>query len=178
MKRSLWLPLACCCTAALLCWNGSRFIGAKAKIRMKDLTFLPSPQTARLLTLGHNNTVAKLRWIDSFAYFQMQLERKDDTVASTGDSAFGRLYDTLIALDPHFIPLYEHALLNLAGLLSHHQAILSLLQRGLIDNPHSTVLWRLNLVEFATTYDAENRNPARQATTMGLGRRNGPPQKW
>src|ERR1043165_3865084 len=91
---------------ALLGWNSSRFLTAKHEIRAKDLDFLPAPEVAGVLALGHANTLAKLRWIDSFAYFQFQLDRQDDRVAG-GGSGFQRLYATLIQLDPRFEPFYE-----------------------------------------------------------------------
>ncbi len=146
--------------AGLLAWNGSRFVGAQPKVRTKDLDFLPSPEVARAFSLGHHNSLAKLRWIDSFAYFELQLERKDDTVAHTGDSAFERLYRMLLGLDPHFVPFYEAAYLNLGGVLDHHSTVLQLLNGGLLDLPHETKIWRMVATEFRHTYDLENKNPA------------------
>ncbi len=139
----------------LLTWNGSRFVHAQARIRTKDLTFLPSPTTARLMCLGHVNTFAKLRWIDSFAYFEKQLDLKDDTVLRTGESTFERLYRMLVALDPKFLPYYQHASLNLGGVLSRHEVALSILEGGLLDLPHETQLWRMVAAEMSTTYKAE-----------------------
>lgn len=130
-----------CSALVLVGWNVSRFVGAQGRIRAKDLTFLPAPATAQLLALGHNNTVAKLRWIDSFAYFQYQLDHLDDRVAG-GGSGFERLYGTLIHLDPHFRAFYEHAALNLGGILSRHQLGVAFLQLGTLNLPHDTLLWR------------------------------------
>ena len=155
----LWLIVVLLCASCVIGWNASRFIGAEARIRTKDLAFLPAPAVAKVLALGHTNTVAKLRWIDSFAYFQLQLDRKDDTVAATGESAFERLYRMLVALDPHFVPFYEHAMLNLSGVLGKHGETLGLLQNGLLSLPHETALWRLLAVELVTYYSAETKNP-------------------
>ena len=126
----LGLPFVlACCALALVGWNISRFVGAEGRIRAKDLTFLPVPEVARLLAVGHTNTVAKLRWIDSFAYFQWQLDRQDDRVAG-GGSGVERLYATLIQLDPNFRVFYEHAAINLSGVLSHHQSALAEIGRA------------------------------------------------
>lgn len=144
---------------ALLAWNGSRFVGAQPKVRTKDLTFLPAPAVAKAMTLGHDNTVAKLRWIDSFAYFELQLDRKDDTVSASGESAFERLYRMLLALDPHFLPYYQHLSLNLGGVVGKHSQVLPLLQGGLLELPHDTDLWRLIATELQTVYHLEDRNP-------------------
>lgn len=144
--------------AGLLAWNGSRFVGAQPKIRTKDLDFLPSPEVARAFSLGHHNTLAKLRWIDSFAYFELQLERKDDTVSSTGESAFERLYRMLVGLDPRFLPFYEHASLNLGGVLNRHEAVLSLLSGGLLTLPHERQLWRMIATELQVNFKLEERN--------------------
>lgn len=143
----------------LVTWNGSRFIGAKPQVRTKDLDFLPAPEVALAFSLGHRNTLAKLRWIDSFAYFELQLERKDDTITTTGDSAFERLYRMLLRLDPHFVPFYEAAYLNLGGVLERHDKVMPMLTEGLLTLPHETKLWRMIATEFTQTYKAEERNP-------------------
>ncbi len=151
--------LIVCAGAGLVSWNATRFIGAQPKIRTKNIDFLPSPAVARALSLGHTNTLAKLRWIDSFAYFELQLERKDDTVSATGDSAFERLYRMLLGMDPHFVPFYQHASLNLGGILSRHGVVLSILQEGLLTLPHETDLWRMLASELQVNYKLEDRNP-------------------
>ena len=142
---------------SLVAWNASRFIGAQPKPRMKDLDFLPSPTAARLLSLGHANTVSRLRWIDSFAYFQLQLERKDDSIASTGDKAFNRLYKMLIGLDPYYLPFYEHASLNLGGVLGRSGDVLEALHYGLLYIPHEVQLWRMTAAELSAKFNWEER---------------------
>ncbi len=142
---------------ALVGWNGSRFIGAQARIRTKDLTFLPAPGIARAMSLGHTNTMAKLRWIDSFAYFELQLERKDDVVTATGESAFSRLYAMLVALDPKFLPYYQHASLNLGGVMGRHGSVLSILNLGLMELPHEPHLWRMLAAEYLVAFGGENK---------------------
>ena len=143
----------------LVGWNSSHFLTAKPVIRSKNLDFLPAPETARVLALGHTNTVAKLRWIDSFAYFEYQLDRKDDRVAG-GGSGFSRLYETLIDLDPQFEPFYEHAALNLSGVLSQHGNALAFLLRGTHEIPKSTSLWRNTVVTLKTFFQLDVRLPA------------------
>ncbi len=145
--------------AGLVGWNASRFIGAKQQPRTKDLDFLPSAAAAKLMALGHSNTAAKLRWIDSFAYFEFQLDRLDDTIGATGESAFLRLYRMLITLDPHFLPYYQHASLNLGGVLGHHDQVLPLLEQGLLSLPHESSLWRMIAAELVATDKLEERNP-------------------
>lgn len=144
---------------ALLGWNVSRFVGAEARIRAKDLDFLPAPETAALLSLGHRNTVAKLRWIDSFAYFQYQLDHKDDRVAGGGAGGFQRLYETLVHLDPNFLPFYHHAALTTGALLGQHQQCLSFLMRGLLVMPEETELWRSAATELRQGYHWEEQHP-------------------
>jgi hypothetical protein len=135
--------LALCCAAAVLGWNLRRFHVGLSKIREKDLSFLPAPVLAELLCLGHRNTVAKLRWIDSFAYFEYQLDRHDDRVLGGGRSGgMERLYETLIALDPRFLPFYEHAALNTGGVLDQNQVALSFLVDGIGAMPESSQVWR------------------------------------
>lgn len=147
--------------AGLLAWNGARFIGTKAKARTKDLDFLPPPIVAQAMACGQQTALAKLRWIDSFAYFQLQLDRLDDKVAGKdGRGGFERLYETLVALDPRFVPFYEHADLNTGGVLGQHQAALGFLMRGLIACPRETSLWRLASAELATNFNWAKSRPA------------------
>ncbi|MBA3699212.1 MAG: hypothetical protein H0W78_10190 [Planctomycetes bacterium] len=142
----------------LIGWNSSRFLTAKPEIRAKDLDFLPAPETARVLALGHTNTLAKLRWVDSFAYFQYQLDRKDDTVAG-GGTGFRRLYETLIALDPKFQPFYEHASLNTSGVLDQHWVALGFLMRGNQELPQSRELWRNTATTLKTFFHWDTKQP-------------------
>ncbi len=144
--------------AALIGWNSSRFLTAKPEIRAKDLDFLPAPETARVLALGHTNTLAKLRWIDSFAYFQYQLDRKDDSVAG-GGTGFKRLYETLIELDPKFQPFYEHASMNTSGVLEQHWIALGFLMRGNQELPQSRELWRNTATCLKTFFHWDTKQP-------------------
>lgn len=150
---------------ALIGWNSSRFLTAKPVIRAKNLDFLPAPETARVLALGHTNTLAKLRWIDSFAYFQYQLDRRDDRVAG-GGSGFQRLYETLIQLDPKFESFYEHAALTMSGLLANHGGALAFLLRGTHELPRSTNLWRNTVVTLKVFYKLDERQPMQFDTIL------------
>ncbi len=154
---ALWLPIIAG-AVVLVGWNSSRFLGAKPEIRAKNLDFLPAPETARILALGHANTLAKLRWIDSFAYFQYQLDHKDDRVLG-GGSGFERLYQTLIELDPKFEPFYEHAALNLSGILTNHGAALAFLSRGNLELADSTSLWRNTISTLKVFFTLDQRQP-------------------
>jgi hypothetical protein len=162
MRRgiALW-PLIGILACGALAWNGSRFLETKPKPRSKDLSFLPAPVVAKALACGQPTALAKLRWIDSFAYFNRQIDRRDDSVAGADQrGGFERLYDTLIALDPRFLPFYEHAVLNMSGVLKQHRAGLSMLMRGLIARPQETSLWRLASAELAISFDLAKRDPA------------------
>jgi hypothetical protein len=143
---------------AVVSWNGMRFRAASEVIRTKDLSFLPSPEVAQVLAFGHDNSVARLRWIDAFAYLQLQFERKDDTVAG-GGRGFERLYDTLIALDPHFLPFYQHAALAVGGILGRHDRELGYLTGGLTYRPHDTSLWRLASSILYANFKWDERQP-------------------
>ncbi len=164
---ALW-PVIAFLGVAVLAWNGSQFIGTVPKPRAKDLDFLPSPIVAQALSLGQGTALAKLRWIDSFSYFQLQIDRLDDSVAGADPrGGFERLYDTLISLDPLYRPFYEHAVLNTSGVLRHHRAGLAFLMRGLQEMPQDTGLWRLASAELAVSFEWAKRNP--QALDRWLG---------
>jgi len=154
-------PIVIILGAGILGWNASHFVGAVQQPRTKNLDFLPPPVVAQALACGQGTALAKLRWIDSFAYTQLQFDRQDDRVAGEGErGGFERLYDTLITLDPAFVPFYEHGVVNTSGVLKHHQAALSIIMRGLDARPNDTGLWRLASAMLAVQFDWAKRNPA------------------
>ena len=144
---------------SLIAWNCSRFNGAVQQPRMKELDFLPSPVAARLLSVGHPTTAAKLRWIDSFSFFQWQLAHRGEQDEQNGAAGFGHLYDMLIGMDPRFLPYYEHASLCLGGVLQQNHAVQQVLNRGLMELPHETSLWRMLAAELVVNSKVEQRNP-------------------
>lgn len=157
---ALW-TLVAALAGALLLWNGLRFVGTRAQARTKDLAFLPPPLVAQALAMGQGPVLAKLRWIDSFAYFAYQIDRQDDRVAGA-DRRGGveRLYETLIALDPLFVPFYEHAVLNTGGVLGQRREALGFVMRGLLEMPHHQGLWRMASAELAVSFAWARREPA------------------
>lgn len=156
--RSFPVLLALALVVTAVTWNGLRFRTDERTIRTKDLSFLPAPEVAKALAFGHDNSASRLRWIDTFAYFQLQLDRKDDTVAG-GGRGFERLYDTLIALDPHFEPYYHHAALAVGGLLGRHDRELGYLLRGTQELPHCTQLWRHAASVLYLSFHWDERHP-------------------
>ncbi len=156
--RGLWIAVILI-AGGLIAWNSLRFHQAKAEIRMKDLTFLPSPEVAKVLALGQRSTAAKLRWIDSFQYQQLMFDRKDDSLPGSSQGVFQRLYDTLIDLDPGFPPYYDHATLNLAGIMDKPHLAMGYLLRGTIELPHCTQIWRQYAAMLTVNYKMEERNP-------------------
>lgn len=156
----LWL-IAGGIATAVIGWNGARFMATRQQTRTKDLDFLPPPVVAQALSLGQQSALAKLRWIDSFAYFQLQLDRQDDRVAGADRrGGFERLYEALIAMDPWFLPFYEHAVLNTGGVMRQQQVALSFIMRGLSSMPRETALWRMASAELAVSFGLTKRLPA------------------
>jgi hypothetical protein len=146
--------------------NIHRFVGAEPVIRTKQFEFLPAPEVARLLAPGHSSMVAKLRWIDSFAWFQWQLDHPGEARVVDGRSAMARLYDTLIALDPRFEPFYLHATLNLSGVMGRRHEAVSVLARGTMELPQSMALWRNLISELVVFYDLEERHPQQMGALL------------
>ena len=146
--------------------NATRFIGAPPVIRTKQFDFLPDPEVARLLAPGHAGVVAKLRWIDSFAWFQWQLDHPGEARVMDGRSAMARLYDTLVALDPRFEPFYLHANLNLSGVMGRRHEAVSILARGTHELPQSMALWRNLISELVVFYDLEKRHPLQMGAML------------
>jgi hypothetical protein len=143
---------------ALVGWNLSRFVGAQPVIVSKELAFLPGPTAARLLSMGHPATAAKLRWIDSFRFQQLVFDRKDDRLAD-GSSVFARLYDTLIPLDPYFVHFYDGAVVNMGGLLGRHDQELRYAALSILNLPHNMHLQRQHASILAAFFGAQERTP-------------------
>jgi hypothetical protein len=144
---------------ALVWWNAQPFREGGLHIRVKDLAFLPAPTLGRALCLGQCGSASKLRWIDSFSYFELQLDRRDDRLPGTGESAFKRLYDLLIALDPKWEIFYQHAAFNTEALTHRDDYALGFLLRGTTEIPHATALWRQLAAELYVNYQLEETHP-------------------
>jgi len=144
--------------AGLIALNVRPFQRATPVIRVKDLSFLPSPEVVRFLAPGHRNSAQRLRWIDSFAYLQLQFDRRNDTVAG-GSSGFTRLYDGLLALDERFVPVYHQAAMSLAGVVDHPHQALSYLLHGTMVIPEDFSLWQHAASILVTNMHAEESQP-------------------
>ncbi|MEK7415458.1 MAG: hypothetical protein AAB263_19300, partial [Planctomycetota bacterium] len=129
------------------------FLSTSIKPRASDITFLPVPAVAKALSMGQGSALAKVRWIDSFSYFSYQIDHQNDAVSGLDQrGGFERLYETFIALDPLFLPFYEHAVMTTGGILKHHQVALSFAMRGQLEMPYTPGLWRLAAAELAVNY--------------------------
>jgi len=144
---------------ALIAWNAVPLRDHSLHIRTSDLSFVPDPVLARMLNLGQNGAASKLQWIDSFSYFELQLDKRDDTLRGSGQSGFERLYTQLTAEDPYYGPFYEHASFNIGALTGRHDISLGFLLRGLSYMPHATQLWRQAAAELYASYDFDKRHP-------------------
>ncbi len=142
-RTVMWIVLCSMSALVLIVWNASALIGAKPLPRMKDLEFVPSPSVMRVMSLGHTNTVAKLRWIDAFSYLQLQFERRNDQLlGNEHEGGFDRLYNALIDLDPKFEPFYNFAIMSESLLDNPGTLAIRCAQRGCLEIPDSMNLWR------------------------------------
>lgn len=146
------------CVTGILGINLRPFLGAKAEIRVADLAFVPSPELSRVLAFGHNNSVARLRWIDSLSYLQLQFDKRDDTLPD-GSHGFTRLYDGLLALDERFLPLYHHASLTVGSIAGRPGEALGYLLRGQMVAPHDFSLRQHAAALLVTEFDIETKSP-------------------
>ncbi|MDA3961643.1 MAG: hypothetical protein PF961_12695 [Planctomycetota bacterium] len=149
-------------SGSLLAWNLSRFVGAKPQMRVATkLNFLPRPALARAMAMGHTNTLAKLRWINSFDYFAYQVEAQDDAVAGGTKGGFRRLYESLIALDPLYLPYYEHAVTTVGGIMGNHEDELYFTSLGVHNLPFAPSVWAMHVATLQVFFDLEERDPAK-----------------
>lgn len=148
--------------------NAYRFATAEPKwASSKHLHYLPEPAVARALSLGHRNSAAKLRWIDSFKYFSYQIEVKDDSLP--GDDprgGFERLYELLIGMDPRCEPFTVHATLTTAGIMDNQYAALRFLVRGVMANPRSAGLWANLASHLHAFYHLEKQHPEQMEAVL------------
>jgi len=158
-----YLPqLALLAIAALLIGsNVSRFATAEPKIAMSEhLNFLPEPEVARALCLGHRNSVAKIRWIDSFKYFQYQIDHGSDKKFGRDPRlGFEKLYTLLIGLDNQFQNYYQHASLTLSGIMGSHEKALRFLVMGTENIPSKTIMWANLLSHLKVYFNLEETLP-------------------
>ncbi len=153
----LW-PLMVLIGGALIGWNAYPLREHGMHVRMADLSFVPEPHLGRALCLGQCAAASKLTWISSFTYFELQCEKRDDTLSGSGDSGFARLYDLLLAEDPLYQPFYEYAAFNTGALLKRHNVALGFLERGILQMPHNPYLWRQIAAEYVASYNMEVRH--------------------
>ena len=164
MKGALYIAVMCILGVGLIYYNWVRFADDKIRgIRMdKSLDYLPSPQMSKVLSFGHHNTVAKLRWIDSFTYFNYRVELTsipEEAVEKTnGRDQFARLYESLIAADPLFLDYYLTGNSCLGGLANLVMEQMRLLQKGLWHFPDNRQLWMNFMAVLRSDWDAEERN--------------------
>jgi len=159
VKRSLPLwPLIVALGAGLIFWNYLPLREHSVHVRMKDLSFVPNPILGRMLCFGQCSAASELEWIDSFTYFELQLEKRNDTLVGSGESGFRRLYDQLIAEDPYNQLYYEHASFNIGALDNRHDLALGFLLTGIYHLPHCTTLWRQAASELYNTLYLETQH--------------------
>jgi len=151
----LILALAGC----LIAWNAAPLRNVTLHVRTSDLSFVPDPVLGRMLNVGQNGAASKLQWIDSFSYFELQLDKRNDTLRGSGQSGFERLYNQLTAEDPYYIPFYEHASFNIGALTGRHDLSLGFLLRGLSYMPHATTLWRQAAAELYASFEFDKYHP-------------------
>lgn len=155
MKSSvLCYVLIVICGGVLLTYNAQRLIGAPAIVRTKDLEFMPTATTYRLLSYGHTNTLAKLRWVDSFSYILLQIDKRDDALIGfqhgEGAGGFERLYRALIELDPYFDSYYHYASLGASLGSDNKDLAIYIYQLGTHYLPDEMAMWQGLLASLKT----------------------------
>lgn len=69
-----------------------------------EVRYLPSPQLARLLSIGYSEALANIYWIEAINYFGGQLGRNDRSYTYLKDFC-----DIIVYLDPYFYAFYDWA---------------------------------------------------------------------
>ena len=84
---------------------------------------------------------------------------RDSLRARGVDVLMTRDRDTLIALDPKFLPFYQHAVLNTGGIMTHYGAALGFALRCTHELPHDFSGWQMAAAELVTHFKWDERQP-------------------
>lgn len=126
-----------------------------------EIIYLPRGDYVRKIRFGSNDVFADVLWIRGFHYIQGQWQLIESGRAKPAEGWHQQLpdlYDVVTDLDPHFIPAYRGGSLLLAALTKKPQAAISLLEKGVRENP--TKYWELPY-EISVNYVFEFRDDPR-----------------
>lgn len=99
-----------------------------------DMAYLPNERLLTHFTGGLSNVMADYIWVQCCTYVGRQ-------VKSTWNFEWLRqMVETVVRLDPYFVPAYRYGAMFLATLKAEDEAALDLLHRGMIINPDA---WEL-----------------------------------
>lgn len=99
-----------------------------------DLLYLPNERLLNHFTAGMSNVMADYLWVQCCTYVGRQVQ------TNWNFQWLRQMIETVVRLDPYFVPAYRYGAMFLAALRQEDEAALDLLHRGMILNPDS---WEL-----------------------------------
>lgn len=113
-----------------------------------DLLYLPNERLLTHFTAGLSPVIADLIWVQCCTYVGRQVQTEWDF------QWLQAMLDTVVRLDPYFVPAYRFGAMFLSSLKAEPDAAMDLLQRGMVINPQA---WELPY-EAAMIYLLNRRN--------------------
>ncbi len=99
-----------------------------------DLLYLPNERLLNHFTAGMSNVIADYLWVQCCTYVGRQVQ------TDWNFQWLHQMIETVVRLDPWFVPAYRYGAMFLAALRQEDDAALDLLHRGMVLNPDS---WEL-----------------------------------
>ena len=147
MRRNLWTALGLVAIGALLfiSYSAGRFADDRAdrseSLAARELIYLPTPATARLMSFGFQQLVADWYWVRGIQYF-VEPAQELNQYRNLGD-----FMEVVVGVDPDFKYAYKFAGISIpydTGRLhfAHTDRAISFLERGLARWPND---WQMRL---------------------------------
>ena len=107
---------------------------ARAQRNPDDLLYLPNERLLNHFTAGTSNVIADYLWVQCCTYVGRQVQ------STWSFEWLQQMVNTVVRLDPYFVPAYRYGAMFLAALRQDENAALELLHRGMVLNPEA---WEL-----------------------------------
>lgn len=130
-----WLRAGIACLlAAAAVMTQFRVDAARPKQNPDDLLYLPNERLLNHFTAGMSGVIADYLWVQCCTYVGRQVQ------TDWNFQWLRQMIDTVVRLDPYFVPAYRYGAMFLAALRQEDDAALELLHRGMVLNPDA---WEL-----------------------------------
>lgn len=135
MKKYVFYLLTLSLALFVTFFSRAKIDQANQTLQLSKSTFLPSPHTARLMSLGFDQILADFYWLQFVGYVGDLDNRKLDRYALAD-----QYLDLITGLDPYFVQAYWFAAFTVGSDQHRPQRAAELLERGIQANPDNWYL--------------------------------------